>query len=50
MVGPQRPVPLDGVERVISFRMQSVVILSKHQPGNKLEREELALMNVSGKL
>jgi hypothetical protein len=30
--------------------MQTMVIPSKHKPGDELKREDLALMNVAGKL
>src|SRR5208283_199424 len=48
--GPPEAGAARGVERVISFRVQAVVIPSKHQPGNELEGKDLALMNVPGKL
>src|ERR1019366_10315233 len=35
---------------LIPLRMQAVVKLSKHQVRNNLNREDLALMNVSGKM
>ena len=48
--GPPAARAAGRIERVIAFRMQAVVILAKNQPGNELQREDLTLMNVAGKL